>query len=311
MKLTKRLLVPVVSSVALSIAVLGVLATTSRATFPGASGPIAFTQHTQIFTMNANGSGKVKLTADHRNLAPSFSANGARIVFAHGFSPANSSIQVMNASGGNRHTVIQGGSPTDPSFSPGGSRIVYTRLAKAGVFVVHADGTHVRKLGTGRGCDSNPSFSPSGKFIVFERLIPCSGGTAEIDIMHSNGTHRRGLVVNRSENSDPSFAPGGKRVLFVARHHSNADITDIRAIGINGKGRQVIATGPGSKLEYGSPSYSPDASQIAVTGSDLSNPEAGYSRDVFVVKANGTGQHQITHSGASFASDWGPAAASP
>ncbi len=307
MRLTNRLLVPLVSSVALSIVVLGVLATTSRATFPGANGPIAFTQNAQIFTMNANGSGKVQLAADHRNLAPSFSANGARIVFAHGFRPANSSIEIMTASGTNRRAVIQGGSPTDPSFSPGGTRIVFTRLAKAGVFVAHADGAQVRKLGTGRGCDSNASFSPSGKFIVFERLVPCSGGTPEIDIMHSDGTHRRGLVVNRSENSDPSFAPGGKRVLFVARHRSNADVTDIRAIGINGKGRQVIATGPGSKLEYGSPSYSPDASQIAFTGSDLSNPEGGYSRDVFVMKANGTGQHQITHSGTAFASDWGPA----
>ena len=103
-----------------------------------------------IFVVNADGTGKRRLTHWTGGGGPVWSPHGDLIAFAGG-SPGHryGYIYVLNAdrSGGRvrlvtRHAYNESGF----AWSPNGRRIVYARENRGGVYVINADGTHDRRL---------------------------------------------------------------------------------------------------------------------------------------------------------------------
>jgi Tol biopolymer transport system component len=95
------------------------------------------------------------------------------------------------------------------------------RTSRGGIFLMNADGSHVRQL-TRETCDcydGAASFAPDGKRLVFGRF--------ENALRNPNGTHRAALFIlalggGRPKRitawtlgaSDPDWSPDGTRIAF-------------------------------------------------------------------------------------------------
>ena len=142
----------------------------AEAAFPGRNGRIAFTReigtNAEVFTMNADGSGQLRLTdsaGDERR--PSFSPGGTRLAFARIVPPGNWEIFTTNLDGRqevNRTNDVAGHDYT-PVFSPDGRKIVYALYQtgeQCSIWVMNADGSDQAALTDNRQCDRDPAWQP-------------------------------------------------------------------------------------------------------------------------------------------------------
>jgi Tol biopolymer transport system component len=149
-----------------------------------------------IYAVRANGRGVRRLThGGGDELGVSFAPDGKRILFARE-GGGGSAIYTMRLGGGGLRRISRGsGDFTDPVFSPNGRLIAFSRgdggeLGLRSLFVMRADGSHVRRLTHHGGGveDLEADFSPNGRALVFARgtgadfelwTVPVSGGGAQ------------------------------------------------------------------------------------------------------------------------------------
>src|SRR5204863_4743231 len=83
-----------------------------------------------IWTMNADGSNLQRLTSGTRDLNPSFSPDGTRLVYFRGDSPGGGDPEqdwIMDANGANQTRLIVGvGADDTPSYLHDGSKIIFS-----------------------------------------------------------------------------------------------------------------------------------------------------------------------------------------
>jgi Tol biopolymer transport system component len=157
-------------------------------------------------------------TGDERY--PSYSPDGAQIAFRGDLDLAEPSgdeeLYVMNADGTNvRQLTSNADFDSAPSWSADGKRILFER-ALAGtftpgveaqekdVYVMRADGSHVRRLTDSPGLDEGPEFSPDGTKIAFSSS---RDGQQEIYVMDADGSSPRRLTDNPSRDESPDWQP--------------------------------------------------------------------------------------------------------
>jgi len=164
--------------------------------------------------MSADGSGLRRLaTGAETNGAPSWSPDGARVVFArferHG-GAFDSGIVVAKADGSGVWPVSAtlGAARTDgdhdPRWSPDGTRIAFTR--NGSVHVMNPDGSGPVLLARSAG---TPSWSPDGA-----RLAYCCAGRRNhggIFVVSSDGSGVRRLTKG---GHSPSWSPDGSSIAF-------------------------------------------------------------------------------------------------
>ena len=186
----------------------------------------------EIYVMNANGSGWLRLTRSRAaDQAPAWSPDGRRIAYASslpGGAPrwsapgGHSEIHVMNADGSGRRRLARNprGNETSfgcanpaptprPAWSPDGRKIAFERFRGYGsprIYLVDADGGGRRRL-TAK-YDTGPSWSPDGRRIAFAR----SGRShTDIYLMNVDGSQLQRLTRSRAEDLLPAFRPGPAR----------------------------------------------------------------------------------------------------
>jgi Tol biopolymer transport system component len=120
-----------------------------KAKSPGPPPTSTSPSHTDIYVMNADGSGKRRLTHDARqNAEPAWSPDGRKIAFVSG-RDGNAEIYVMNADGsGKRNLTRNPARDRSPSWSPDGRRIAFVsnRDGRLEAHVMNADGSGQRSL---------------------------------------------------------------------------------------------------------------------------------------------------------------------
>jgi TolB protein len=180
----------------------------------------------EIYTMNADGSGAVRLTND-----PAFDDSPA-------ISPDGTQIAFLTA----RHDP----SPSFPDL-------------KYEIYVMGIDGSHPRRLTETDAAEDHPAWSPDGNRIIFDADYD-GDGFYELYTMNADGTDGTRLTSNAANDQFADWSPDGTQIAFSSDRNGNWDIFVMDADGSN---QQALTDNPNWELF---PAWSPDGTQIAFTG---------------------------------------------
>ena len=162
-----------------------------------------------IFVMNADGSGLRNAT---NTVTTSFdfawSPDGRRIAYLEG-SLGGAPLTVVNADGTGKQQLtgplmVDLGSP---SWSPDGRTLAFTGRG-GDIYVVHAEGSGLRKLTAGPGWDVGARWSPDGRRILFLSSRDVHRET-DLFVMNADGSGQRNLTHTPGVSElAASWAPG-------------------------------------------------------------------------------------------------------
>src|SRR5207247_6805388 len=153
-------------------------------------------------------------------------------------------LEVIRADGRGPRRLSPKVADLTPAWSPDSRSIAFSRVQHRGrdatVWSIHADGNHLRKLGSGFW----PAWSPDGRTIAYGHL-------GRIESVRSDGSHRRVLL---AEGSMPAWSPDGSRLAFsVGGEPTRVFVFDRKALEVR-------------RVAYGFwPTWSSDGSQIGYT----------------------------------------------
>jgi dipeptidyl aminopeptidase/acylaminoacyl peptidase len=163
------------------------------------------------------------------------------------------------------------GSYTSVAWTPDSRTVGF--VCATGLHTIRADGTHPRRLPTGRLKAGAFTWSPDGRWIAFEGTTTTT--CCSIYVTHRDGSARRRIV---RSGSDPTWSPDGNRIAYRADD------------GIRLVTRAGVDVTPGSQAlgPRGAPAWSPDGRRLAI----------GTPRGVFVVPASGGRAQRVTSTSA-------------
>jgi len=263
---------------------------------PGGTAPTACDQ---MFTMNADGSGKRRVSNGGRTTCGYFYPDGTSILYAsthlasaacpprpsyeRGYVwPVYASYDIFRArpDGSNLQRLTNTpGYDAEATIGPDG-RIVFTSVRDGDmeIYSMAADGGDVRRLTNRPGPDGGPWFSPDGSQIVF-RGHPITDTTEladyksllaqelwrpttlEIFVMDRDGSNLRQVTHSGGANFAPAWTPDGKRIIFASnsRDPRGRDF-DIYLVNLDGTGLEQVTFNDSFD---GFPMFSPDGKKLA------------------------------------------------
>jgi Tol biopolymer transport system component len=218
------------------------------------------TRKPDLFLMNANGRGRIRLTATQvAERGPAWSPDGTMIAFSSRTSPSGPfRIFVMSAEGGGRTKLTThpvGTYDANPAWSPDGTRILFESNRDGGfpeLYVMNADGTRQVALTFNGYVDASAAWSPDGTKIAFLRC--CPDGSNEIYTMNADGSSEVNLTETTDlEESQPAWSPDGTMIAYAAVPVGGGNI-DVYVMNADGTGQTRLTNDPSPDL---SPSWQP------------------------------------------------------
>jgi TolB protein len=190
----------------------------------------------EIYVQEADGKKTTNLTnhpaADRITCV---SPDGKKIAFISSRDHEAGEIYVMDIDGSHVKRLTNNDNFEDaPSWSPDGKQLVFSRDIKPAsdssketasngeVFVMDADGSHVRRLTNRPGFDGGPQFSPDGKQIAFYGKTET--GNYEIFIMGADGGNLVNLTEDPMEDYSPSWSLDGQWIAYTKGDSKNYDV---------------------------------------------------------------------------------------
>ena len=241
-----------------------------------------------VYVMNADGSGKARLTSDPSGEGGlAWSPDGQKIAFARGGAGGNSEIYVMNVDGSEQRRLTSEAWGGELAWSPRGNKIAFVsrRDGNAEIYLMNADGSGLRRLTRNTVGDRNPVWSPDGRRIAFEN-------NWQVNVMNADGSRQRRLTRNGGRNFVPAWSPDGQQIAFERRLGrkkygpcngcGRASTFEIWVMNADGSGQRRL-TKQGAQ-----PGWSPDGQEIGFMSERGGNPE------IYVMNADGSQQRNLT-----------------
>jgi Tol biopolymer transport system component len=198
---------------------------------------------------------------------------------------------------------------TDPGFdacaaySADGKRIAYCSGQGGGtvqVWTMNQDGTDKQQVTHMSATAIFPDFSPDGSKIVF-----CAGTSTfarDIYVVNSDGSDLARLTSGVGNNVYPAFSPNGRKIVFTSNRTGTSQVWLMNADGSNQR-QLTFDSQPKDQV----PDWSPNGSKIAYLADTHGIADMGNSwGDIWVMNANGSHQHQITHDATDYGTAWSP-----
>jgi TolB protein len=188
---------------------------------------------------------------------------------------------------------------TEPTWSPDGRKVAFIggQPGDPGrLYVMNADGTHVRPL-TKRGFDAGwPSWSPDGRRIALDHSSP-SGRS--IYLVNVDGRGLRRVV---SAGAEPAWGPGGTRIAFSRAGRLGQGL--VHTISPGGRGLRLLADSRDECEVYIQPTWSPDGEHVAFAATGAGG-ECGFKVFIGAVRAPGA-KVRVLANGWFEQPDWSP-----
>jgi Tol biopolymer transport system component len=199
---------------------------------------------------------------------------------------------------------------TDPGFdacagySADGRRIAYCSGQGGGpvqVWTMKQNGTDKQQVTHMSGLAIFPDFSPDGSKLVFSAQ-PAGSPTRDIYVIGSDGSGLTRLTSGAGNNGYPAFSPDGNKIVFTSNRTGTSQVYLMNA---DGSGQTQLTFDPQPKDQV--PDWSPDGSKIAYLADTHGIADVGVSwGDIWVMNADGSGQHPITKGASWYGTAWTP-----
>jgi TolB protein len=244
----------------------------------------------QIFTMNADGSGKKMVsTGKGRTTCSYFLPGGKEVIFAstHGYSPDV---------------------PPEPDRSQGYVWPIYPYYA---IYRANADGSNLRPLfpkevGPGKetAYNAEATVSPDGKRIIFTST---KDGDLDLYTMNLDGTDVRRVTNKVGYDGGAYFSPDSKMIVWRANHpETSQEVADYQRLlkqnlvrptkmeiwvanADGSNARQVTSNGKANFAPY----FTPDGKRI-IFASNVDD-ERGRKFELYLVGIDGNGMERVTY----------------
>ena len=200
----------------------------------------------QIYVMNADGTGVIRLTnAVAHEQVPTWAPDGTKIAF---FSNRDGpfAVYVIDAAGMGSavRLTTDAANNFDPAWSPDGTKIAFAsdRDGNYQIYVMNTNGTGVTRLTNNAASERLPSWSPDGAKIAFQSDRDGAGAT-EIYVMMSNGGSQTRITNNPAFDERPVWSPDGSKIAFDSNRDDPAH-TNIYVMNADGTGVVRLTANP-------------------------------------------------------------------
>jgi TolB protein len=264
--------------------------------------------------MNGDGTAVTQLTTtpNVNDSFPAWSPDGSKVAFRR-LSNGNFDVYVVNADGSGLQRLTTASSVESyPAWTPDGKQIVFAsnrndpnpttctniEACTYNIFLMHADGSHVRQLSSGSASDIAPAVAPDGNTIAF---MSNRGGAEAVWTMTINGTAIHQLTPASMQAGDPDWSPDGTKIVFANNECGPCANSDLFVMDKHGKNVTQLTRSFGNN---GEPRWSPDGTKIVFTHVD----SAASTYDIYTMNADGTRLTNLTNSPTvtDLAPAWGP-----
>jgi Tol biopolymer transport system component len=172
--------------------------------------PSSFICKSEIYTMNPDGTGLQRITANlGDSYYPTWAPDGSRLAFVSTYA-GNPQILTMNPNGsGVLRITLTAGSDTWPAWGPDGVRIAFSSDRLDGhseIYVMLNNGTGVSRVTTHHLMSYMPSWSPDGRRLAF---VSQRDGNNELYTTTLDGPSRTivRLTNNSADDTNPFWSP--------------------------------------------------------------------------------------------------------
>ncbi|HEX8707833.1 MAG TPA: PxKF domain-containing protein [Pyrinomonadaceae bacterium] len=179
----------------------------------------SYSEDTELYVMNADGSGLVNLSNTPRlyeiNLA--WSPDSRKIAFVSDRTGPDIYVTTVDGSSLTRLTGTSGilGANYEPVWSPDGSKIAFRSSRDPNgannVFLMNADGSNQVRLTYNPGYDMYAAWSPDGSKIAYSSSFT---GAGEIFVMNADGSNQVNVTNSPANDFIPRWSPDGTQLVF-------------------------------------------------------------------------------------------------